>query len=108
MENRFFINRIDTFCEAKDITKAQMLRDLQLPDNLISAWKKRGTIPAADVLYRIAKYFGVPMEYLLAGEDDTLPDDIAITIVKLNKLSPEQRKPIIQMVCATVDSITKD
>jgi len=35
----------------------------------ITDWTKRGSIPAADTLYKIAKYLGTTVEFLLVGND---------------------------------------
>jgi transcriptional regulator with XRE-family HTH domain len=42
----------------------------------ISAWNKRGTTPSADVIYPIAKFLGLTLEYLLIGEDATVNNSI--------------------------------
>lgn len=107
MRNDFFIKNIETFCTTKKITVTDMLRDLNLPKNSISNWKIRGTIPSADVLYQIAKYFNVPMEYLLNGTDAEIDEDISIALISLQELSKEEREPIISMIINQVEFYKK-
>lgn len=107
MDNNYFIKNIEKFCEVKNITVAKMLTELNLPKNTISNWKIRGTIPSAEVLFKLAQFFNVPMEYLLNGYDSTIEDDISIVLIKLRELSKEEREPIIELVLNQVEFYKK-
>ena len=102
MEN-YFVENIEKFCNAKGITKAQMLRDLGLPSSTTANWKHRQNMPSAETIFRIAKYFGVPMEYIMYGEGNPMDDDIVAAAAKLKTLTKEQRQPIIDLIFAQVD-----
>lgn len=98
-----FVDNIEKFCVARHITKADMLRDLGLPSSITANWKHRGNMPSAETIYKIAKYFGVPMEYIMYGEGNPMDDDIVAVAAKLKILSKEQRKPIISLIFSQVD-----
>jgi len=97
-----FLDNIDLFCMAKHITKTDLLRDLGLPASTISMWRQRGSMPSAETIYKIAKYFNVSMEYLMYGENSVMDDDIVLAAAQLKTLTPEQRKPIMDLITTQV------
>jgi transcriptional regulator with XRE-family HTH domain len=101
--NSQFLRNIDLFLAARNENQTELARHLGLPKNTVSNWKARGTIPSADVVYKIAKYFGVPMEYILYGEENSLDDDIILAIAKLKTIDKEKRKVVIDLLCSQVD-----
>lgn len=48
--------------EQKGVTAAQVARDTGISQVTFSDWKSGKSKPKADKLYKIAKYFGVPLE----------------------------------------------
>lgn len=46
-------------------TQRQFYNDLGLPNNILSIWKKRNTIPNAVTLYNIALYLNCRIEDLI-------------------------------------------
>ena len=64
-----FVNRIDSLLKAKNENRTDISRKLNFDRNKIAQWKQNNTIPSADIVFEIAKYFGVSMEFLLTGED---------------------------------------
>lgn len=100
---RFFVENIDVLLEAVGKKRSELLRDLNLPDNTISNWIKRRNIPSADIIKKISDYFGVPMEFILYGQDAKIPSDIIAAEAKLMTLSEEKRKPIIAIISTLVD-----
>ena len=61
--------RIDELLDRKKVSRAKMSEELGFPKNLIAQWKQRGTIPAADIVYKIAQYLNTTMEWLLTGKE---------------------------------------
>lgn len=98
MDNKTLLKNIDLFCEAKGITKADMLRELNLPSSTISNWKNRNNLPSVETVYLLSNYFHVPMEYLLLDEKKELDDDLCKAIAELSALTPDQRKPIMAII----------
>lgn len=56
-------NRIKELADAKNISLAQVERDLDFSNGIISTWKNRSA--SADKILKVAKYFNVSTDYLL-------------------------------------------
>lgn len=84
------IERIKTYKTIKD------LEEIGISSALVSNWKTRETIPRADDLYKISKFLGVSMEYLLTGESTTDNFDTPEKKLfeKINKLESKQKKAL--------------
>lgn len=54
--------------EQKGVTAAQVARDTGISQVTFSDWKSGKSKPKADKLYKIAKYFGVSVEYLITED----------------------------------------
>lgn len=94
MDNTNFLNTIRTCLKVRGISQAQLVKDLGLAQNTFTNWMKRNALPSTEILYKISKYFGVTMEYLITGSEDSIPDDIAFLCVKLQQLNETERKII--------------
>ena len=64
-----FVDRIDEKLKEKNLKRAAMLEDIGVDTSIMTAWKKRGTIPSGDVCLKIAQYLDVSPEWLLGGEE---------------------------------------
>lgn len=62
-----FWETVDAEREYKNISRKELAYEAGFSLNCISTGIARGSIPAADVAYRIAKVLGVSVEYLLLG-----------------------------------------
>lgn len=62
-----FWETVDWEREYKNISRKELAYKAGFSLNCISTGIARGSIPAADVAYRIAKVLGVSVEYLLLG-----------------------------------------
>ena len=62
-----FWDTVDAEREYKNISRKELAYEAGFSLNCISTGIARGSIPAADVAYRIAKVLGVSVEYLLLG-----------------------------------------
>lgn len=103
MKNETLLKNIKAACKSRNITVAQFLKELGLPKSNFTAWEQRGTVPSADILFRISQYFNLPMELMLGGYDSTIDDDLIIALIKLRELSKEEREPIISLIINQVD-----
>ena len=63
-----FWETVDWEREYKNLSRKELAYKAGFSLNCISTGIARGSIPAADVAYRIAKVLGVSVEYLLLGE----------------------------------------
>ena len=59
---------VDSEREYKNLSRKELAYLADFSVNSIPTGIARGSIPAADVAYRIAKVLGVSVEYLLLGE----------------------------------------
>lgn len=91
-----FVERIDQKLKEKNLKRAAMLEDIGVDISLMTAWKKRGTIPSGAVCLKIAKYLGVSAEWLISGEEtkDYIPAEEKKRLSMLRELTPEQRHTI--------------
>ncbi len=67
-----FVERIDKKLKEKNIKRVGMCEDIGIDTSIMTAWKKRGTIPAADICLKIAEYLGTSVEYLVTGKEKDL------------------------------------
>ncbi|MBQ3642246.1 helix-turn-helix transcriptional regulator [bacterium] len=98
MDNTNFLNTIRTCLKVRGITQARLVKDLGLAQNTFTNWMNRNALPSTEILYKISKYFGVTMEYLITGNEESIPDDIAVLCVKLQELSESDRKFIAGII----------
>ena len=61
------LKKVRTLCESRGITINKLEKELGYSQGSIG--KMSNSVPKADRLYDIAKYFDVPMEYFFAEED---------------------------------------
>lgn len=60
-------NRIESLLIQNQLKRADLCRATEIPDSTIRKWIK-GSVPSAEAALKIAKYFGVTIEWLLTGE----------------------------------------
>lgn len=59
--------KIKKLCKERDVSVYCVEQDLEFSTGSVSKWDV--SIPSADKLQRLAKYFDVPIEYFLEGEE---------------------------------------
>ena len=63
-----FLNNFLTLCERKDVPPTRALEDAGLSKSLFSKWKKQpGTVPNAETLDKLSRYFLVSTDAILGG-----------------------------------------
>jgi len=90
--------KIDACIKAVGLDRTHFAQEIGIPESTIRNWKRYNSVPAADVLYKISKYFNVPMEYFLDESENLLSDKEITTIIKLRKLTDEQTRMIDYMI----------
>ena len=84
--------RLELLCEKKGITRAQMCKDTGVSQGNITDLKMgRRQSFSAKTLARIARYFDVPIAYLLGDMDEPLP-------AAANPNLPFDEKPLLDAV----------
>lgn len=64
-----FVDRIDLKLKEKNLKRVSMCEDIGIDTSIMTAWSKRGTIPSADTVLKIANYLNVSMEWLITGRN---------------------------------------
>lgn len=92
-----FVERIKELLKEKGENPAILLKAIGLPKNSITNWEQRGNIPAADIVFKIANYLNVSMEYLVTGEENKSDDfkklkDFTVDELKFFRFKTEEEK----------------
>ena len=64
-----FIDRVEKLIEKKGVTKKDFAAKIGITQQAIYDWKKRQTIPSADIAVKIANYLNTSVEYLVTGSE---------------------------------------
>lgn len=72
-----FIERLDTLCKEKNISKRKLEREAGLGTASTTKWKKEGSVPNQSSLEKLSEYFGVSVSYLI-GESDFRTEQEAV------------------------------
>lgn len=101
-----FYSRLQEVCNSKDIKLTNLVTELGMSQGNLSKWKKGG-MPKADTLARIAEKLGVSVSYLV-GESENIEKAPtpgtsveAMYIAELaNSLPDQQRKEAVAYLLA--------
>lgn len=98
-----FFDKISELCRKKNIHVSNLCDDLHISRGNIARWKK-GTVPSADKLSRIANYFNVSTDYLLNNErispkfpDVTFNDFTYAMYNESTELTEENKQKLLEM-----------
>jgi transcriptional regulator with XRE-family HTH domain len=87
------VERMDSLLAKKGLTRNDLCKALVLGSGLVSNWKTRGTIPAADIAIKIADFLGVSVRFLVTGENDSLLTNSQKELLELwDSLTENQRE----------------
>ena len=95
MDVKKFIDRLVLCCNEKGLTRTTFAKEFGIPESTIRNWIRNGNMPSAEIVYNMAKYFNVPMEYLIGGKESPVGDAEIIMFLKMQKLSAAQKKILI-------------
>ena len=102
-----FADTLSFLLDSKGLKKSDLSRAINIPDQTIRNWFGRESYPSADVCYKVAKYLGVSVEYLLTGEDSeeekegktsTSESKVSELEEKYNNLTDEAKSIIDQLI----------
>ncbi len=91
-------DRIRVLANAKGMSLPALEAELGFGNGTIVKWDKAS--PNSEKLLKVADFFNVTVDYLLGREpNDSEPDDDDIIFLSRNakKLSPDQRKQLVDM-----------
>ena len=63
-----FFERVTELCQKKGISLSAAAKEIGLSNSAITYWK-RGAVPKASTVQKLADYFGVTTDYLLGKEN---------------------------------------
>lgn len=99
-----FFSRLDECRKIKGYSKSQLNKELGLSSNAIYNWQVRGTIPAGDIVLKMANILDTTVDYLLTGEEaeqkeKPLPDTIKAELNDIfEQLSEDQKKKALSFM----------
>ena len=64
--------KFEKLLNERGLTAYRVAKDTGLTTVMFSEWKKGKANPKADKLLILSRYFGVPMEYFLEAEEETV------------------------------------
>ena len=105
----FYINFINQ-CAKYNVTPAKVAREIGVSGAAVSKWKN-GSKPTDVTLAKLAEYFGVSVEELLAEEEETkkAPDVVTSEDEELNELLEElKNNPGKRLLFSKTKSATKE
>lgn len=102
MLNKEVVERIDTLLKERNLKRQSVYDYANIASNSFPNWTKRedSKIPA-QVLYQIAEFLNVSIEYLLTGKNKTgiTPEDSEL-IRKYNSLQPHNKNAVLTLLNA--------
>lgn len=94
----YFSDKLKACYEAKYFDRTNFAKEIGLNESTIRNWIRNDNLPSADVLYKIAKFFGVPMEYFIDGGDSNFSDREIVLLLRMKTLTDEQIKTISLLI----------
>lgn len=85
-----FFERLSELMETSGLKQKEIAEEIGTTATALIHWKSGRSTPGGTELYKIAKFFGCTMEWLIAGEDDGKPSQ-AIAMWK-NKAEEAEKK----------------
>lgn len=84
----------DKLCQEKNVTPYRVSKQTGVSNATLSKWKKGGSRPKYENLYKIARYFNVTVDYLMGKENSINDYDIGYEIEKLEKNLSDKSIPV--------------
>jgi len=72
IDTTLFAQRLKMEREKRDVSKAQMARDLNIPASSLSYYEGGLSLPSSDKLYLLAEYLHTSIDYLLGRIDESI------------------------------------
>ena len=94
-----FAQRVKTLREEKQISQAELARDLEVMQSAVGNWEAGVRRPNFDMLQRLAEYFSVPADYLLGGDAE-----LVLLTRKLADVPDEDKEVLISNLYNTIDT----
>lgn len=100
-----FVDRIEQQLLLKNLKRTAFARSVGVTNQAFTDWKRRGTIPAADIALRIADALNIDLRWLITGKEpvtppapDLPPAEVLALANDICRLPAEYRDIILQNV----------
>ena len=92
-----FVDRIEQILVKKNLKRTAFAKSVGVTNQAFTDWRRRGTIPAADIACRIADSLNVDLRWLITGEQaNAIPPPEILELAKdIYRLPSEFQKIII-------------
>ena len=85
----------------KKLTQMELAEIFKYSDKSISKWEAGDSMPSIEVLYELAKFYGVSLDYLVSENPETLPKQAQKKVKEKNpKMFPTKIVVTLLAVCA--------
>ena len=94
---------LDKLMSTNNISAYKISKDTGISDRLIGYWRKGEKLPGAENLLIIANYFGISVDYLLTGKEQSiqkeqLSENERILFEKYKQLNPTNKAKILERI----------
>lgn len=84
-------------------TKKSLAEHLGKNRQIFTDWGSGKSTPSLTDLFKISKWFGVPLEYIISGEDSPIDDATAVFLLKAQGLTQEQKESVFASLSAQIE-----
>lgn len=102
IDYKAIFNRIKWMIQNDHRTQKELAEYLGKTRQIFYDWQNNNNPTLID-LFKISKFFGVPLEYIISGEESPIDDATAAFLVQTRELKEEQKKIIYASIKAQVD-----
>ena len=103
IDYKAIFKRIEWLIQNDDRPQIELTKHLNKSKQLFYDWKNGKCNPTLIDLFKISKYFGVPLEYIIYGEESPIDDSTAAFIVSTQGLKEQQKKIIYASIKAQAE-----
>ena len=87
-------NRVKSLSKEKGVTQAELAKACRFSLGTLRGWMSKKYIPPLNYAHRIARYFGVSLEYLISGRGRDRKTEVLEEILTLLKTVTEKLNTI--------------
>lgn len=94
-----FPERLQQLIRLRGVKASDISRATGIGEDSLSKYKSKAYNPSISTLIKLADYFGVTVDCLLRGENESesLPEELIIFNLNAKKMSPEKRKKLLEI-----------
>jgi transcriptional regulator with XRE-family HTH domain len=98
------VMRADMILKQRNLKRASACEYAGISITAMTDWSRRGTIPAADTLYKVATFLKVSLVWLLTGEDEAgLARDERDLLDSYRRLDADDRREVVGIIALKLE-----